>query len=73
MSTPKKLRPGDHVAWNTSQGKTRGVVKRKITGAAKVGRHVATASPDAPQYEVQSDKTDARAIHRPDALKKLGK
>ena len=71
MSARKALKPGDPVAWNTSQGRTRGVVKREVTGAAKAGGHVATATPDSPQYEVTSDKTGATAIHRPDALEKL--
>jgi hypothetical protein len=68
-----KLKAGDHVAWNTSQGKTVGVVTRKVTGTAKAGGHIAHASPAAPEYEVKSDKSGKTAIHRPDALRKTGK
>ena len=39
----RKLKAGDQVEWNTSQGKTRGVVTRKVTGAAKAGGHTAHA------------------------------
>ena len=68
----QKLKAGDHVEWNTSQGKTHGVVTRKATGTAKAGKHVAHATPSAPEYEVKSDKSGKTAIHRPDALKKPG-
>jgi uncharacterized protein YijF (DUF1287 family) len=65
------LRPGDHVQWRTSQGPTTGVVKRKLTKPADVKGHHAAASADNPAYLVESDKTQAQAIHKPAALKKL--
>ncbi len=65
-----QLKRGDHVTWNTSQGKTEGTVVGKVTGTAKVEGHQAKASPDAPQYKVKSDKTGKEAIHKPDALTK---
>jgi len=64
------LKKGDHVEWNTSQGKTAGTVTKKVTGTAKAGGHTAKASSGDPQYEVKSDKTGKTAIHKPDALKK---
>ena len=64
-----KLKPGDHVTWNTSQGKTQGTVEKKVTGTERVKGHVARASEDAPQYRVKSDKTGAEAIHKPGQLK----
>ena len=64
------LKKGQHVEWETSQGKTAGTVTRKITGSAKAGGHTAKATPDEPQYEVESDKSGKTAIHKPDALKK---
>ncbi|HEX8550266.1 MAG TPA: DUF2945 domain-containing protein [Abditibacteriaceae bacterium] len=67
----KKLKKGDHVEWNTSQGSTKGTVKSKVTGKAKAGGHTAQASPDEPQFEVESDKTGKTAIHKADALKKI--
>jgi plastocyanin len=68
-----KLKAGDQVEWNTSQGKTHGVVARKVTDAAEAGGHTAHATPSAPEYEVKSDKSGKTAIHRPDALKKRQK
>jgi hypothetical protein len=64
------LKPGDHVTWNTAQGKTHGTVEKTVTGTARVKGHVAHASQDAPQYKVKSDKTGAEAIHKPEQLKK---
>lgn len=66
----KSLKTGDKVSWETSQGKTTGTIVKKLTKAAKVKGHVAKASPDAPQYKVKSDQTDAVAIHKPDSLTK---
>jgi hypothetical protein len=34
--------------------------------------HRHRASPDEPQYEIQSDKTDHVAAHKGSALKKIG-
>ncbi len=65
------LRPGDHVQWRTSQGPTRGVVKRKLTAPADIKGHHASASPDNPEYLVESDRSHAQAIHKPGALKKV--
>jgi plastocyanin len=66
----KSLKPGDHVTWNTSQGETHGTVEQKLTAAAKLKGHVATATKDDPQYKVKSDKTGAEAIHKPAQLHK---
>jgi hypothetical protein len=68
--TIKRLNKGDEVEWKTSQGKTSGTVKRKLTSETEVGGHTAKASEDDPQYLVESDKTGAEAAHKPDALKK---
>jgi hypothetical protein len=66
----KDLKKGDKVAWNTSQGETKGKVVRKQTSDTRIKRHEVKASEDDPQYIVESDKTGARAAHKPDALKK---
>ncbi len=74
--TPAKsdeFKAGDHVAWNTSQGETTGVVKRRLTKRTSIHDHEVAASPDNPEYLVVSDKTGAGAAHRPDALRKLRK
>lgn len=66
----KALKPGDNVAWGTSQGETHGVVEKKVTAETKVKGHVAKATKDDPQFLVKSDKTGAEAVHKPDELKK---
>ena len=66
----KELKTGDHVEWDTPQGKTTGTVVKKETGTAKAGGHTAKASKDEPQYRVKSDKSGKEAIHKPEELKK---
>lgn len=66
----KVLKRGDHVTWDTSQGKTTGKVVKKLTRTAKVKGHVAKATPDAPQYLVRSSKSGKKAIHKPRELRK---
>jgi hypothetical protein len=64
------LKAGDHVTWDTSQGKTHGTVEKKLTSTTQIKGHTAKASKDNPEYLVESDKTGAKAAHKPDELKK---
>ena len=66
----KTLKPGDKVKWGTSGGETHGVVDKKQTTPTKIKSHKVEASKSDPQYIVKSDKTGAKAAHKPDALKK---
>lgn len=68
-----ELKEGDKVAWETSQGKTSGTVKRKITSPMKIKEHKVDASKDDPQFLVESSKTGAKAAHKPEALRKVKK
>lgn len=68
-----EFKPGDHVAWNTPQGETTGVIKKRLTERTKIEGHDVAASPDNPEYLVVSDKSGAEAAHRPDALRKVKK
>ena len=62
---------GDHVSWNTPQGRTRGhVVERKTKDFEFAGQHF-TASSDEPAFIVESEKTGAKAAHKATALRKL--
>jgi Hypervirulence associated proteins TUDOR domain len=65
-----KLLPGDKVQWKTSQGLTSGVVKKKLTSKTNIMSHVVAASKKNPEYLVESEKTGAKAAHKPSALKK---
>ena len=69
------FKQGDKVAWNTSQGRTTGVVKEKLTSPRRVGNDGqkgtrVTASEDDPRYLVESDKTGKVAAHKPDSLER---
>lgn len=68
--TDKTFKAGDRVIWEHSQGKTRGKVVRKLTTPTSIKGHKVAASPDNPEYLVESDRTGAQAAHRPDALHK---
>ena len=62
---------GDHVAWQTSQGRTTGIIKRKLTAPMTIKGHHVAASRDNPEYLVVSDERGAEAAHKPEALKKI--
>lgn len=62
---------GDHVEWNTPQGKTTGKIKQKLTDPTHVKGHHVAASEEDPQYLVVSDQSGDEAAHHPDALKKI--
>lgn len=67
----KSFQPGDRVTWRHSQGASTGKVVRKATSKTEIKGHTVAASPDHPEYVVESDKTGARAAHRPQALRKI--
>ena len=62
---------GDKVEWNTPQGKTRGMVKKKLTSSTEVGGQKINASEDVPRYLVESEKSGKEAAHKPDTLNKV--
>ncbi len=68
--TDKTFKAGDKVRWDHSQGATTGKVVRKLTRPMKIKDHKVAASPDHPEYLVESDRTGARAAHRPSELRK---
>jgi hypothetical protein len=70
MAEQKTFKQGDKVSWNTSQGKTHGKVKKKLTSDTRIEGTKITASKDDPSYLVESDKTGEEAAHKPDALTK---
>ena len=64
------LKPGDKVEWETSQGKTQGKVVKKQTTETHIKGHKVAATKDDPQYIVESEKSGAKAAHKPDTLTK---
>lgn len=75
MATTKKanLKAGDKVEWQTSQGKTSGTVKKKLTSPTKIKTHKIAASKENPEYLVETEKSKKLAAHQPAALKKKAK
>ena len=71
MMTGKTLEAGDRVRWDHSQGSSTGKIVRKVTSPTKIKNHKVTATKDDPEYIVQSDRTGAKAAHRPGALRKV--
>ncbi|HUR96785.1 MAG TPA: DUF2945 domain-containing protein [Pyrinomonadaceae bacterium] len=67
----KDLRKGDKVSWQTSQGETAGTVKKKLTSPTQIKGHEVAASPENPEFLVESEKSGAEAAHKPAALKKI--
>lgn len=59
---------GDHVAWNSEAGHVSGRIIAIHTRDFDYKGHTHHASPDEPQYEIKSDKTDHVAAHKGSAL-----
>ncbi|MFW3171808.1 DUF2945 domain-containing protein [Geodermatophilus sp. CPCC 206100] len=59
---------GDHVTWNSHGNQVEGTVQREITEETEASGRTVKASPEEPQYEVESDKTGKTAVHKPGAL-----
>lgn len=68
--TVKTFKAGEPVSWEHSQGTTKGKVVRRLKRPVSIKGHRVAASPDNPEYLVESEKTGARAAHKPDALHK---
>ena len=65
----KDFKAGDKVSWNSSQGKVTGMVKKKLTAPTDIKTHHVAASPDNPEFLVQSTGSGQLAAHKPAALK----
>ena len=66
----KKLKRGERVSWNASQGSIDGTVEKTLTSPTDIKGHRVAASPDNPEILVKSEKTGATAAHKPGKLKK---
>lgn len=62
---------GDHVRWNSEAGHVSGHVIAVHTQDFDYKGHRHRATPDNPQYEIRSDKTDHIAAHRGAVLERL--
>lgn len=69
MSTKYKI--GDHVGWNSEAGQVSGVISKVHTRDFQWKGYTRHCSPDDPQYEIKSDKSDHVAVHKGHALHRL--
>jgi hypothetical protein len=70
---PVMYKIGDHVSWNSEAGRVSGTIRRKITKPITFKGYTVRASKEAPQYLIESDKTDHLAMHKGSALRRLGR
>ena len=64
----RRFKVGDHVGWNSEAGQVSGRITKVHTSDFDYKGHTRRASPDDPQYEIASDKTDHVAAHKGSAL-----
>jgi len=64
----ERLKVGDHVRWTSEAGYVSGRITKVHTQDFDYKGHKRRASPTAPQYEIESDKTDHIAAHKESAL-----
>jgi hypothetical protein len=60
---------GDHVSWNSEAGRVAGTISKVHLKDINYKGYVHHATPDDPQYEIESDKSDHIALHKSSALK----
>lgn len=63
------LKPGDKVSWSSHGGTAHGKVVKKVTEPTTIKSHKVAASPDNPEFIVETDE-GKRAAHKPGALKR---
>lgn len=69
MSHPFKV--VDPVRWNSEAGMVSGRIIKVHTRDTAYKGHMRRGSPEDPQYEIQSDKTDHIAMHKGGALHRI--
>ncbi|MDX9875751.1 MAG: DUF2945 domain-containing protein [Spongiibacteraceae bacterium] len=69
MST--EFRIGDHVRWNSEAGMVSGIIRKVHKENFQFRGRTRHCSPEAPQYEIESDKTGHIAMHKGTALKRI--
>ena len=66
----KKFKAGNHVTWNSEAGYVSGRIIKIHKNDVEYKGYTHHATPDDPQYEIKSDKTEHVAMHKGSALKK---
>jgi DUF2945 family protein len=66
-----RFRIGDRVSWNSEAGRVTGKIVRIVRAEIEFKGRTVHATPDDPQYELKSEKTEHVAMHKGSALRKL--
>jgi len=64
---------GDRVSWNSEAGRVTGTIVKVVRSDIEFKGYRVHATPENPQYEIKSEKTEHVAMHRGPALRKLTK
>ena len=67
----ERFEVGDKVTWNSEAGHVSGTIIRVHTSNVDYKGYTHHASPDIPQYEIKSSKTEHVALHKGSALTRL--
>ena len=67
----RTFKVGDHVSWNSEAGRVRGTLIKKLRRSTKFKGYTRHATPENPQYMIQSNKTDHIAVHKAAAFRHL--
>lgn len=67
----RRFQIGDHVSWNSEAGRVSGTIIAVHTADFAYKGYTHHASPDEPQYEIKSDRSDHIAAHKGAALTRL--
>lgn len=62
---------GDHVRWNSEAGWVSGHIIKVHTRDFDYKGHTHRATPESPQYEIRSNRTDHVAAHKGAALTRI--
>jgi hypothetical protein len=61
------------VTWNSEAGRASGIIKKVHFKDVEYKGYTHHATPENPQYEIKSDKSDHVALHKPSALRLIGR
>lgn len=67
----KQFKVGDHVSWNSEAGRVSGIIVKVHLADFDYKGHTHHGSPEDPQYEIKSDKSDHVAAHKGRVLTKI--
>ena len=66
-----EFKVGDHVRWNSEAGYVTGRIVKVHRRDVDYKGHMHRCSPDHPQYEIKSDKTEHIALHNGAVLHRI--